>query len=147
MGSVLSWPPEYWRQGLGGFDYILWVLIVADPARSWFHFIWGRRCSASPPLLGHLGRRARLSADLHPRRTVRDTSQVHPPLGWYGAQLTSTCPHGPGLSLHPLASGSGPRLLNVPDAALLTRFNKTAPSFTNKDGRPRGYSHAGPFSK
>lgn len=43
--------------------------------------------------LGHLSR-ARLSADLHLYRTVRDMSQVHPPFGWLHSQLTSTCPLG-----------------------------------------------------
>lgn len=51
--------------------------------------------------LGRLCPSARLCADLHLHRTVRDTSQVHRPPGWRASRLTSTCPLGPPASFTP----------------------------------------------
>lgn len=81
--------------------------------------------------LGHLGRSAWLSADLHLHRTVRNTSQVHPPLGWYGSQLTSTCPLGPASPFTPCPPASLWAYLTYPTQLLLQRFNKTLSLFTN----------------
>lgn len=72
-----------------------------------------------------------LSDDLHLHRTVRDTSQVHPPLGWYGSQLTSTCLPGPAPPFTPSPPASLWEYLTYPTRLLLQRLNKTAPLFTN----------------
>lgn len=126
MCSVHDLATRALEPGFWGFDDILWVLIVADLACWWLPLIWGRK-----GWLGLLGWSVWLSADLHLHRTVRDTSQVHPPLGWYGSQLTSTCPLG-------LASPFTPRplaplwdYLTYPAQLLLQRLNKTLPLFTN----------------
>lgn len=120
--------------------------IAAQLLRFWLYFMspncdWPRppvasfhlREEGSGPFcwLGHLGRSAWLSADLHLHRTVRDTSQVHPPLGWYGSQLTSTCPLGPASPFTPRPPASLWDYLTYPAQLLLQLFNKTLPLFTN----------------
>lgn len=99
---VPCWPPEYFQLGSSGFDYILWVLIVSDPAHRWLHFIRAKASRILPVERDISADHWRLSADLDHHGTVRDMSQVHTPPGWYGSQLTSTCPPGP-------ASPSTPR--------------------------------------
>lgn len=94
MLFVPCWPPEYFQLGSSGFDYILWVLIVTDPAHRWLHFIWAKEGGILPLEWGIWADQRRLSADLDHHGTVRDMSQVHTPPGWYGSQLTSTCPPG-----------------------------------------------------
>lgn len=83
----------------------------------------------------HFWRSAWLSVDLHLHGTVRDTSQVHPPLGWYSSQLTSTCPLelAPPFTPRPLASLR--EYLTYPTRLLLQSFSKTAPLFTNTSHR------------
>lgn len=83
---------------------------------------------------GGLADQRRQSADLQLDRTVRDTSQVHPPLGWYGSQLTSTCPLGPETPFTPCSPAPlshGTDYLTYPAELLLQLLNKTSMSLTN----------------
>lgn len=66
--------------------------------------------------------------------TVRDMSQVHPPLGWYGSQLTSTCPLGPASPFTPRPPASIWDYLTYPARLLLQLLNKTLSLFTNTVG-------------
>lgn len=102
------------------------------PLLASFHL--GRERAALGRRLGHLGRSTRPSADLHLHGTVRDTSQVHPPLGWHGSQLTSTCPPGPSSPFTPRPPAFTWDYLTYPAELLLQLFNKTWPLFTKFRG-------------
>lgn len=99
--AIRVFQPSFW-----GSDYILWVLIVTNPAYRWLHFTPEKKGSAPSWLAEHFSWSVWLSISLHLHGTVRDTSQVHHPLGWYGSQVTSTCPPGlaPPFTPRPLAS-------------------------------------------
>lgn len=102
---------------------------MTDPARRWLHFIPVRKGPLLPV------QAAWLSPDLHLHGTVRDTSQVHPPLGWYGSQLTSTCPPGPASPFTPRPPASLRDYLTYPARLILQLFNNTPPLFTNTSER------------
>lgn len=91
----------------------------------------GEEGSAPSWWVEHFWPSAWLSADLHLHGTVRDTSQVHPPPGWHGSQLTSTCPPGPAPPFTPGPPASLWEYLTYPARLLLQLLHKTAPLFTN----------------
>lgn len=119
------------KSTFGVSDYILWVLIVTDPAYHWLHFTPEKKGSTPPWLAEHFWWEVWLSIYLHLHGTVRDMSQVHSRLGWYGSQITSTCPPGPTppLTSRPLASLW--EYLTYPARLLLQLLNKTATLFIN----------------
>lgn len=102
----------------------------------------GKEGSAPPWWAEHFWWSPWLSDDLHLHRTVRDTSQVHPPLGWYGSQLTSTCLPGPAPPFTPRPPASPWEYLTYPTRLLLQRLNKTAPLFTNSSQGKHSFQEA-----
>lgn len=122
--SVPSWPPEYFQLGSWGFDYILWVLIVTDPAHRWLHFIRAREGRILPVEPGHLGRSALAVRWPGPSRDGEGhvSSSYSPWVVWLSTYLHLSA--GASFSLHPSPPSLSLRRLNILLPGLLL-FSKT----------------------